>query len=483
MNEVAVLLHGRLGLWSASATDIQRHSDAVVSRNIPKGMLRQMSPLQRAQLAHSYDITPGSTMSGFVRFAHASIWRHVVLANRAAGLMVAVFLHSWHPELTDLLDTLYEAEASRHDVFLPELSPLRSQHLSLARGMQLVARGEKARKQLFKLVFVGRYDLLFLADLVLAPMLTPLSKVTLALPHWCKVARVNASEQRVLAASCGYDLRRWRPKAHFSGSGYVERQPTGIWGDVVLGTVLDWWFVGSSAVAASFGELHQKIDLYQKQMRATYPSVPEVAHYYWAHHIRVANLTVRHVLWEGIDFTLARNWWIAISCHAPAARADARRIGRIYREYGSLPGRVTAQCPNSPYIKDGVRLRCLWNAPACGSTLATRVLSIDASVRHIMNRTTRLRPPRQTLIEWAHLPHRPLQCRIPPLGLAISNDTSVQGQVCKRRRSFPLAPDVATVRRPLMCRPMPFSFALQLHYGNYARQGVVGIDCVLRQQY
>ena len=116
-----------------------------VRDNLPRHKWRAMSAQERA--SSSLDLTPRSALQGFVRFAHASIWEHVVMANRRAGASVEVFLHSWHPELKELLDVLYLPAASVHDAPLPSLHKLKSQSLSLKRALALVRDHARAAQR------------------------------------------------------------------------------------------------------------------------------------------------------------------------------------------------------------------------------------------------------------------------------------------------------------------------------------------------
>ena len=107
--------------------------------------------------------------AAYLRFAHASIWRHVVAANRASGLEFPIFLHSWHPELGGLLDELYGPVASAHDEFNASIDKVQSQHRSMARGLALASRHGGAK---IKHVMVARYDLFFYTDLKLLPLIS-----------------------------------------------------------------------------------------------------------------------------------------------------------------------------------------------------------------------------------------------------------------------------------------------------------------------
>ena len=163
---VALVLHGKIGMWTLRSSDV------------PAGDLRSMrysNPLQanamvappktpvRASNVSLWQLErwPHSLRIGFARFASRSILRHVVDPNRARGVRVDVFLHSWHPEIGRDLDALYAPAASLHDP-VQRLNRVASQHLSMKRGLALASMHPHPHD----LVMVARYDLLFFTDLL-----------------------------------------------------------------------------------------------------------------------------------------------------------------------------------------------------------------------------------------------------------------------------------------------------------------------------
>lgn len=163
---VALVLHGKIGLWTLRSSDV------------PAGALRSMrypNPLQanamvappktpvRASNISLWQLErwPHSLRIGFARFASRSILRHVVDPNRARGVRVDVFLHSWHPEIGRDLDAMYAPAASQHDP-VQRLNRVASQHLSMKRGLALASMHPHPHD----LVMVARYDLLFFSDLL-----------------------------------------------------------------------------------------------------------------------------------------------------------------------------------------------------------------------------------------------------------------------------------------------------------------------------
>ena len=163
---VALVLHGKIGMWTLRSSDV------------PAGDLRSMrysNPLQanamvappktpvRASNVSLWQLErwPHSLRIGFAGFASRSILRHVVDPNRARGVRVDVFLHSWHPEIGRDLDALYAPAASLHDP-VQRLNRVASQHLSMKRGLALASMHPHPHD----LVMVARYDLLFFTDLL-----------------------------------------------------------------------------------------------------------------------------------------------------------------------------------------------------------------------------------------------------------------------------------------------------------------------------
>ena len=114
---VALALHGRLAGWQ------------------PTWAAYQTKPGRGS----NWDIEPHSTLGGFARFVHSTIWERIVVANRRAGLQLDVYIHSWNPEIGPLLDRLYRPNRSRHDPIRIGLDKVASQHLSIKRVLELCA--------------------------------------------------------------------------------------------------------------------------------------------------------------------------------------------------------------------------------------------------------------------------------------------------------------------------------------------------------
>ena len=116
---VAIVLHGKIGVWTLRSSDVPAgHLSSVRRRDVLHA--NAMSAPPKAQVAASntslWDLErwPRSLRTGFARFASHSILRHIVEPNRRAGTRVDVFLHSWHPHLGRELDGMYAPAASQH---------------------------------------------------------------------------------------------------------------------------------------------------------------------------------------------------------------------------------------------------------------------------------------------------------------------------------------------------------------------------------
>ena len=188
---MALLLHGKIGLWSIKSANVPRHgakpktkadtflADAVARPPLETGV--------RATNLTLWDLErrPHSMLVGFARFASRSILQRVIEPNRRAGILIEVYLHSWHPEIGADLDRWYRPASSRHDPPL-RIHKVASHHLSMRRGFELIAAhtaaGGRTRPPP-ELVMVARFDLLFFTDFLLAPLLRG-PPAPLWLPTW-----------------------------------------------------------------------------------------------------------------------------------------------------------------------------------------------------------------------------------------------------------------------------------------------------------
>ena len=383
---VAILLHGRIGIWKTKASHID-DAKVVWMSNAPQVWKQAPATMDKIDLPGS----PHSTLAGFAAFGRGSLQQHVVLPNQQMGIAIDFFLHSWHVEIGKQLDAMYQPVASRHDKVQPQLNAVRSQHLSLkivlglAReyaatksgtgsgsgsstsssegvgvggsssrrigrslstggggrrvggGMKQAAAagaGAATVPSYYDLYMVTRYDVLFFTTLQLAP----LTSSPLWLPHWCHRYPLTAESGMLVRAACG----NW--PGH--GEGYLVHPATtvGVF-PPVRGKLareadfdyayLDWWFVASPAVAHTFGEVYDQYEVYRQALHRVSPNLPKWTHFYWGHHINKRlrmRRSVRFVMYEGVDFRLARHWAFGTHCvHFLGGGGGAAGNGRGHR--------------------------------------------------------------------------------------------------------------------------------------------------------
>ena len=495
---VAILLHGRIGLWKVKASHID-DPKVVWMANAPQLWKQAPSSMSKIDLPGA----PHSTLAGFAAFGRGSLEQHVVQPNQRAGLQIDCFLHSWHVEIGKQLDAMYHPIASQHDPVRKELKPVQSQHLSIKIvlglanshaaaqvsqgrggggggggggesrasrfGRSLGARGGKGgrasrsgkgmpidghggrgsgggRRRIarepataaaggsssaaavpayYDLYMVTRYDVLFFTPLQLAP----LTAAPLWLPHWCHRYPLNAESGMLVRAACG----NWPGR----GEGYLVHPATtvGVFpparGKLTREAdfdyaYLDWWFVATPAVASTFSAIYDEYEQYKQALMKVGPVLPLWTHFFWGHHINKRlhmRQTVRFILYEGVDFRLARHWAFGTHCmhHLGGGggssaltalassgvdlgvyfrRTDARRHveGRAGHPSspspllvnGSLrPGAQPArQCP----VDSRVRLYCPWLSPVCPPSTREAVLEVEAAARMALAASTRLPP-------------------------------------------------------------------------------------------
>ena len=183
---LVLLLHGKLGTWKTAASETKANVTASGRKNRRQALMESRS---------------------FARFAHDSLWRHVVLANRADGCHVRVVIHLWNPELAQTLNPLFQPAASTYEAAKPNLNKVQSQHLSLKRALSLLVAlpGPPA-----DLILASRPDVLLFDDLLVRHRkLTP---AALWLPYHCVPLRLRlppplaAAHSRAMTASCSGGL-------------------------------------------------------------------------------------------------------------------------------------------------------------------------------------------------------------------------------------------------------------------------------------
>ena len=281
---VALALHGRLAGWQPTWA---------VDRTRPGR-------------GSNWDIEPHSTLGGFARFVHSTIWERIVVANRRAGLQLDVYIHSWNPEIGPLLDRLYRPNRSRHDPIRIGLDKVASQHLSIKRVLELCA-GE-----VHEHVLVMRQDVIWYEDFVL----TNLSSAPLWLPHWCLTAQLTPQLGQRLRPACAAEQHSYlgesfmanekpiasSPQLHMTWFGRAPLRHSAVDQHYI---VLDWWrggsltptpsphptrtrapilrrwFVATPAVARTFGAIYDEFEAYRRGIRAVGPFTLWT-HVFWA---------------------------------------------------------------------------------------------------------------------------------------------------------------------------------------------------------
>ena len=391
----ALVLHGRVGLWSASASDLVTEGKIAALRAVlGRHEYRTLGKAARAARVEAFDLR--AARAAYLRFAHASIWRHVVAANRASGLEFPIFLHSWHPELGGLLDELYRPIASAHDEFNASIDKVQSQHRSMARGLAMATQHGDAK---IKHVMVARYDLFFYTDLVVAPLVSSTQNVPLWLPHWChRVTGVeyapSMAETAAARAACGFSSS-WHGDGSLatrpSCKGWVCTRFQHTAADRNL--VLDWWFVARVSVARAFAEIDAKFAEYSEKVALLLDNDTAVrkkgymrwSHFYWGYiidHVLKLRQNIRYVMYEGVDFTLARFWHNGAHCQPSAPRLPT---SEILAGMARRLARPSEQCPADSRNAGGARLFCPWYAPSCGGESAKRMLELEAMAKAVAN--------------------------------------------------------------------------------------------------
>ena len=372
---LALVLHGRLGSWVSSATDLPRAQ----ALNVTASSRQLRSAKQSSERA---------ALRAFAGFTHSSLWRHVVEANRAKGARVRVAVHSWSPEAGDLLDQLYRPVASAHEAPLPNADKVVSQHVSMGRALTLLANAGGPADDL---IMVARLDLLLFTDVPMVSLAQPLiatrrhrrrahrtAKVAgagvgagagadgtsppqnegapigaapsaddvLYLPHTCVPSRLRvpsalwALESQVLRHTCSGSRAKGVPTGRRMLPAQLTRYQPGVVRalDVVADLtlfVLDYFFIATPAVAASFGALLDHSDTIESALRNKFHNqpFPRWAHLYWAQHVTgelvPRGVALRFVLLHEADFTLARFWRFGADCVTPTrrGRGSARKGG------------------------------------------------------------------------------------------------------------------------------------------------------------
>ena len=422
----ALVLHGRLGSWKRSASELKPDMTATGRRD------REHALSERRSFAH---------------FTHDSLWRHFVLANRMRGVDVRVAIHLWEPELADTFKHLFRPDASQFEAALPQLSKVESQHLSLKRALALLSALSAPPVEH---VFVTRPDLLLFDDLLLSlpppagisPRSRNASAGVLWLPHHCVPLRLrlssalNRAHSRAMSAACSGSDRPGAPQGErvqppqFSRISPPSIRDISHADDFAL-YVLDHFFVASLEVAHSFAAIYNRFKEYSSAIRARFGGrrFPVWSHLFWAQHITVvlAARGVRVRFLQHVETTLARFWRYGFACRVRSTAGLPRREDRIAVDAVSAlvradigpdpfprsvgfgggggggggivgePARwmLSSQCPHALWRAHDAAVRCPWYAAACGQRWHERTLRMGATAGSFQAQSGL--PPRQLL--------------------------------------------------------------------------------------
>jgi len=415
---VALLLHGKIGLWSIKSANVPKHgtmpnlktndkylADAVARPPSITGVRASNTTLWELERR------PHSMLLGFARFASKSILQRIIEPNRRAGVKLDVFLHSWHPEIGADLDHWYSPVSSRHDQPV-QLQKVASHHLSMKRGLALIAAHTRAtdgggtyrpaNHPPPELVMVARFDLIFFTDFLFTPLLSG-PPAPLWLPTWCMRYPVNGEQFEAMTGACG---GRNRGTAYIMTPPRVSvmhtrlRRVVSPTADVDM-AMLDWWFVAPLAIAASFGDVHDQFSYYASLLRRLYPYLPHESHYFWAlhvYHVLKVGGALRYIpeQLEGRDFRLARQWMYGSHCSSSLRRAFpttspaelSQRLALNLTLWRRTDDALAQQCR----FDENVHLFCPWASPVCPNSLKRAALDIEAEAKAAFAETTRIRP-------------------------------------------------------------------------------------------
>ena len=308
---IALVLHGRIGIWRTRSSHID-DANVVWLANAPH--LWKKAPKTMAGI--DLNASLHTTLIGFAAFGRGSLWQHVVAPNRAAGIEIGIFLHSWHAEIATALDAMYRPQASRHELVNRKLNSVQSQHLSMKTALGLMSDHEMASGRKYDLVMVTRFDILYFRPL----LFSELGAGSLWLPHWCHRYPLDATSGMLVRAACG----NW--PGH--GEGYMVHPATVAGIDPRMKNkvsrdadydfaYLDWWFIATPAIAVTFGQIYDEYKEYKAGLERVAAKLAPWSHFFWGWHINRKlrmRRSVQYFLYEGVDFRLARHWHFGAHC-------------------------------------------------------------------------------------------------------------------------------------------------------------------------
>lgn len=272
--------------------------------------------------------------------SHASLTQWLFQPNAHAGVTIETFIHSWNPDLAQLIDATYRPVSSRHERphrVTVSFTSVTSQMLSLSHALRLKRAREEATGQTFELVLVMRHDLLLRKELLLRS-LDPRR-------YWFARRCCEFGKLR-LAPDCGSGPSG-RPADPCAVKAFARERT-----DVSIAVnhnyfVEDWMFATSSARADSFEAIYLNHSVYQQWMWSLGISY-HWAHFYWSAHLIDfvhAASDVRFLpLQSAVDVALVRHTEDA-RCLPPSVRSAAPELrGDIEYDVTEL-NLLQLQCP------------------------------------------------------------------------------------------------------------------------------------------
>ncbi|KAL1508103.1 hypothetical protein AB1Y20_007696 [Prymnesium parvum] len=276
-------------------------------------------PGRFALLCHGFIGTMHQTPSESIRYAMppdprvssasaASHLLHVVAPHAATG-GVDVFVHSWNPLLSRLVDAAYgdALRASLHEPVDPSLHKVRSQALSIGRAALLMRAHERRHAHAYRLALVVRNDLVVGAQVRLEALLP--QHVWFAL-ICCWYEPETPRERRAAAARCGAPSAGRRADtllspcriSHQWGMGRQQEA------EADLGYyVMDWWFAAAPSVVLSWLDIATHWEKYMSALRARVKGGAVFSHYVWPVHVHDMINQTASVRFADLQTALARN--------------------------------------------------------------------------------------------------------------------------------------------------------------------------------
>jgi len=249
-----------------------------------------------------------------------------VLAANEARFVTDVYVHSWNPEVADVVDGLYRPLCSLHELGMNSTSSARSQARSLARVIRLV-RGHEDREPEFKheMYLALRHDVYFLDALHYE--FVPQAPLVFA-QHCC----AKRNEQQI-------NIVDYCKVSRYIGKS-ARRSTTSDYNMYFM----DWFFIARPSAIDSFAYIDARFDWYTRRIHALSIN-RQWTHFYWSYHTHFvlnATDTVRFHMIGGMNYSLTRHApppfaigdRVAFPADPPGLFASGRRmcphVGRVF---------------------------------------------------------------------------------------------------------------------------------------------------------